>query len=1826
MKTILSLFVAFLTVIAVSSAFAQSAEDLFQKGIQLEEVKGQLEKAIDLYKSIVEKNATNKPVTAKALLHLGNCYEKLGKSEAKKAYDRIVREFADQQGVAAEARTRLAVLAQNGSRQKEKPSPTVRRVAEFGAESLSRDGRYVTYRDYNSNRNGDIAVRDLTTGETRRLMKDENPSSLRISPDGKQIAYSRALTDDFSELRIMNIDGSEPRVLYRNEEVRSYDVTDWSSDGKYILTVFKRKGGGIQIALVPTSKDGSLHLLKTLTWNYPNKMSLSPDGHWIAYDLPPRTDVSQRDIYLLASDGSRETHLIDHPANDQTPFWTPDGKRILFSSDRRGTPGLWSIAVADGKPQGSPELIKEDLKFYPVGITSTGALYYSLRIEGNDVYTADIDSISGELLSSPKLATERFLGSNTNPEWSPDGKYLAYLSPRNLRDLVVVQTMSTGEEREFHSLRRIGYELKWSPDGRSLLASAYDSKGRRGIHKIDVQTGVGTSLVPNVNTSNYGIISIGWFPHDNSIFYVTPEKENRLIRKNLDTGEEQELFKFTQNLYYVAISPDGKQFAFYQVDDKANTRSILIVPASGGKPRELLKIKQEDNLTAPPTGITWTPDGHYLIFGRTSESGEKIDLWRISVEGGDPEKLGSLMSGVHELSVHPDGKRIAFSVRQGKEELWVMENFLPKEDLSVKYTTPLIRQVWADHDGVALTGGVFGAPSPDGRYLSYVDFRTGCLAIRDLATGEKRGPLNNKNCGYSEGLALFTSFSPDSKQIAYDWMSEKDGIWELDIIGVDSSNPRVLYRNEEVPWIQPTAWSPDGKNILAVFGKKDRTNQIALVSVIDGSVRVLKTLDWRYPGLRTFSPDGRYIAYDLPQQQGSQNRDIFLLSTDGSRETRLLEHAAKDFVLGWTPDGTKLLFASDRRGTVDAWAIRVIDGKAQGEPEMIKSNLGQIEPMGFTRKGSYYYGVQTGVRDLYTATLDAEMGKLLIPPAPAAQRFLGTNKYSDWSPDGQHLAYISDRKFFPLGGPPNSIIAIRSLKTGEVRELSPKLNYIGRVRWFPDGQSLLVRGSDERNRTGLFRIDARTGEVSTIFFHDDAQESILSADGKSVFFTTFATPDNTPGTFERNLETGEEKELYRGLGRYMTLSPDGRQLAFATADSADKGLTVLAVIPTTGGKPRQLYTVAESGEYISTVARTADGRFLIFGVQPNTGDKTELWRIPAEGGEPQRLGFSMDQLRSLRINPDGQHIAFDAGIAKGEVWVMENFLPKEEPEKNLTVRRVEDGNGQLISPDGRYRLVRDKSTGALAIQDLTTGENRRFRKDETIGWPSQISPDGKQIAYQAFDFFEGKTTGLNVISADGSEHRVLYRNEEIQTYSVDAWSPDGKYILTTFAGKGGVQIALVPTSKDGSVHILKTLPWVYPLKMSFSPDGRWIAYDLPPSLDVQQRDIFLLASDGSRETHLIENPANDGYPLWTRDGKRILFVSDRRGTSGLWSIAVTDGKPQAFPELLKPDVGQMNPVGITAEGTLYYQFGVNANDIYTAEIDSISGKLLSSPKLAAERFVGFNSKPEWSPDGQYLTYVSRRGTTPTSATVVVIHSVKTGEDRELGSVLGIGFELKWSPDGHALLVSARDSKGRRGINKVDVQTGAATLVVANVTTMGGGFSSVGWFPQDKSIFYISPLRENRLIRTNLESGEEQDIFKFAKPTRYLTISPDGKQFACWRADSGAAGLVLLPAKGGNPRELFKIMEDNSSYLSGLAWTPDGRYLMFTKKSGSEEEIGLWRISVEGGDPQRLGSLMDGVDELSVHPDGKRIAFSVRQSKRELWTMENFLSRSLDSAR
>jgi Tol biopolymer transport system component len=651
-----------------------SAEKQLEAAIHREVVLGDLKGAIEQYKKILAQNPKSRAVAAQALFHMGQCQEKLGQAEARKAYERVVRDFADQAEIVAQARVRLAALggpAAGGGL-------VTRRVLTYAPdasdvdEMLTPDGKYLSHLDRDT---GDLVQFDVASGQTSRITNrgpwsenDKSSGGEELSRDGKQIVYESWPKDNVPQLHIRNLDGSGLRTLYREKGSYAYPM-DWSPDGGSILA-FRSRDKAKELTLISTA-DGSVRVLKTLPFNWSREASFSPDGRFVAFSSlegsPPNIDV-----FLMTADGRNEVVVAGHPAEDYFLEWTPDGRSLVFLSDRSGTWDIWSVHITGGKQQGEPELLKKDFGYHPsvvIGFAPDGSLYYEARTPDlGGLCNGAVDLETGKVVVPPAPVTTRHTGIPARLTWSPDGRNLAYLSrpgtgPGNY--ILTIRSAATGEERLLWAAGRVD-QISWAPDGRSVIALNRTS-GKNGIIRIDAETIKITELA---DEGRFGPLLC---PDGKTlVFVVAGGTAGPIIikKRNLDTGEESEVVK-TSGPY--DLSPDGREVVF-QVDGAVKTVSL-----NGGEPRELFRG------LAQYYRLRWTRDGRYII-AQAAEQREGVGItgaarsriWRVPAQGGTPLKLDLSVPNLDYFVVNPDNRRFAFSVNGGsKYEVWVLENFLP---------------------------------------------------------------------------------------------------------------------------------------------------------------------------------------------------------------------------------------------------------------------------------------------------------------------------------------------------------------------------------------------------------------------------------------------------------------------------------------------------------------------------------------------------------------------------------------------------------------------------------------------------------------------------------------------------------------------------------------------------------------------------------------------------------------------------------------------------------------------------------------------------------------------------------------------------------------------------------------------------------------------------------------------------------------------------------------------------------------------------------------------------------------------------------------------
>jgi Tol biopolymer transport system component len=524
------------------------------------------------------------------------------------------------------------------------------------------------------------------------------------------------------------------------------------------------------------------------------------------------------------------------------------------------------------------------------------------------------------------------------------------------------------------------------------------------------------------------------------------------------------------------------------------------------------------------------------------------------------------------------------------------------------------------------------------------------LWLRDLQSGE-RTPITREAKAimpFATGQAVI---SPDGKRIAYEWFVGNN--LEIRVSALDGSSVQVADRGLNGDrLIGLCAWMPDGRRLLTVSRDlKDRRLQRHIIRLADGTIRDVGqpetgSLDWAYP-----SPDGRQIAYNL-------RGDIFVYDTTAGRDSVLVQNPATDDVVGWTPDGSGIVFVSNRSGTSDLYLLGIDKGRASGDPQLLRRNIGSAGSIRMTRDGRLFRFEDTSTTNSFIVSVDEKSGKLTGSPSPVDPNYPEA-AWPGWSPDGKLLYYQV------LKGPSNDksrLLLIRTEGTGETREITPKpkLGIWISPSLSPDGRRFAVAGADLNGNQGIYAIDSESGDVSLLAKIPAPEVYPVpnwSLDGKSLFYN-LKLPDKIQGktiaTRRKDLATGDETN-FPGHHIDMKISPDGTRLVYVQSHGATKSW-LLGILDVQSATELELWRMPEAeAPDIKTPAWTPDGKHVLVARHLKVG--SDLWRFPAAGGPGEKLHVFADRTWGFVLHPSGRRMAFTQERRNHELWVLENFLP-----------------------------------------------------------------------------------------------------------------------------------------------------------------------------------------------------------------------------------------------------------------------------------------------------------------------------------------------------------------------------------------------------------------------------------------------------------------------------------------------------------------------------------------------------------------------------------------
>ena len=464
-----------------------------------------------------------------------------------------------------------------------------------------------------------------------------------------------------------------------------------------------------------------------------------------------------------------------------------------------------------------------------------------------------------------------------------------------------------------------------------------------------------------------------------------------------------------------------------------------------------------------------------------------------------------------------------------------------------------------------------------------------------------------------------------------------------------------------------------------------------------------------------------------------------------------------------------------------------------------------------------------------------------------------------FSPDGSQVAFV-------WAGPLQDRIHIyvsqiggespRRLTTSQWAEISPV--------WSPEGKYIaFLRFSRDRAEDGIYIASAFGGSERRVYPLQSAhstKEIDWSPDGKYLSFAERNSPSEASSVYLLSLDTLEKHALTfppRGIlgDSDPVFSPDGKTVAFLR-DSLDT--QEIYLVSSEGGTPRQ---VTFDNRMIEGISWNSDGRDIIF--SSNRGGTPSLWRIPASGGNAERLPAGSGG-RAVRptVARKGNRMAYTNLTYSSDIWRAELSVAGAKPTapaKFITSTELEEG--PQYSPDGKHIVFQSTRTGNYEIWRCDPDGSNLVQLTHFAGpltGTPRWSPDSRQIT---FDTRPAGHSHVFVINAEGGQPRQLTFGESEN--GTASWSADGKFIYFASSQGGTWEVWKLPAQGGTPVQVTH--------QGGFGPqpslDGKFIYYakgrDLP--------GIWRVPVDGGEEKKIIDGPPPTGWGYFAVTDKGIYY-------------------------------------------------------------------------------------------------------------------------------------------------------------------------------------------------------------------------------------------------------------------------------------------------------------------------------------------------------------------
>jgi eukaryotic-like serine/threonine-protein kinase len=567
--------------------------------------------------------------------------------------------------------------------------------------------------------------------------------------------------------------------------------------------------------------------------------------------------------------------------------------------------------------------------------------------------------------------------------FSPDGKFIAYASPKGSGSAIWLKQLGSGEPFSTQNELPVAYSPVWSPDGLQVaFLSQRDSQF--GIWAMAAFNGAPT-LIKSLDNFPHELVAWArsgkiYFVSQGNLFAFKPATQEMSRAFTIDSSKRERDF---------AISPAEDKVAFTDVVDGQS--DIWFVTMGGSTPVRLTNDKAQDS------NPVWAPDGKRLVYS-SKRNGIK-QIFVVSVDGGEPNQLTFSDGNSNVLDVSVDGRKILYSTDRDESDLWRIGLDSGKE---TQLTSESGLELWPD-------------VSPDGKTIAFQTIKaaTGATLFNSLLmTASLSGEAADSQLAPDGFDPLW---SPDGKQIAYlRFANGAHNLWVVHSAGGDArqvTTGGVIFGGfSQLPYnrmqTQDFQWSPDNTRLIYCSRSSGAAN--AWEIGIDGSnaVQLSDNTDQKVILLNpTWSPDGQqaaWLAFDPVKKISS------LWVRSEGKQRQIFEFDATLGLVGWSPDGRELIIkmipgkdaAPNSPVDVSLSAVTVRDGRQRSLGQLPVTYFQSIKQSP-ARDRLAFVARHEGADGIGVAAIAGGGSKMVLSGSDARIYLAGLV----WSPDGKAIYY-----------------------------------------------------------------------------------------------------------------------------------------------------------------------------------------------------------------------------------------------------------------------------------------------------------------------------------------------------------------------------------------------------------------------------------------------------------------------------------------------------------------------------------------------------------------------------------------------------------------------------------------------------------------------------------------------------------------------------------------------------------------------------------------------------------------------------------------------------